>query len=557
MQPLKHTTLIASLSALMLAGCQSIKAPSQTADDVEASAVIMAEPVNAAAAPIMTETALHIGYNAGSQLMMKRVSPAIEVSPIQNTERYGDHSPNPVQSVAQNPISTFGADVDTGSYANVRRLLNEGRLPQAGAVRTEEFINYFHYQYPKPTNQPFLVQSTLIESPYKSGAKLLKIAISAKETAKQALPPANLVFLVDVSGSMSSQDKLPLAKQTLRTLTNQLRDIDSVSIITYADGEKLILPATYATKDGKEKILSAINQMQAGGATAGEQAIQLAYAEAQKHHKKDGINRILLMTDGDFNVGITDFDALKDMVSQKRKSGVSLSTFGYGAGNYNEHLMEQLADAGDGNYSYIDSPNEAKKVLNRQLSSTLETVAKDVKVQVEFNPTTVKEYRLIGYENRLLNEEDFKNDNVDSGDIGAGHTVTALYEIIPVGVDGYLADKRYGETPKKSSSSSEYANIAVRYKLPNQSNSQELTQIVSKRPAIELQKADDDTRFMVAVASFAELLKGGQYTGSLTWQDIQKLAASSQGKDEDGLRAEFLELLGIAQSLSSKQPSTD
>lgn len=552
MPSLKHTPLAITLSVLMLAGCQSMN--HESASEHQVPSPILAEPMSAGApAPALA---------AYRDMAMLKTARLVETVPVQNTERYGEHVPNPVQSVAQSPISTFGVDVDTGSYANTRRLLNDGRLPQAGAVRTEEFINYFDYDYLKPTEQPFSVQHTLIESPYKSGAKLLKIAIAAKETTKDALPPANLVFLVDVSGSMKDKDKLPLAKQTLRILTEQLRDTDSVSIITYANGEKLILPATYATKEGKAKMLNAINQMQADGATAGEQAIQLAYAEAQKHHKKDGINRILLMTDGDFNVGITDFNALKDMVSQKRKSGISLSTFGYGTGNYNEHLMEQLADAGDGNYSYIDSDKEAKKVLSRQLSSTLATVAQDVKVQVEFNPATVKEYRLIGYENRVLNEEGFKNDNVDSGDIGAGHQVSALYEIIPVGTDGYLADKRYTDTPKQvgqagqagqAGLSSEYAKIAVRYKLPNQSSSQEISQIVPKKSATRLSTADTDTRFLVAVASFAEMLKGGQYTGNLTWQDIKTLAVSSQGKDTYGLRAEFVTLVDVAQSLSSSK----
>lgn len=535
---------MATVAPIMLFGCQSAKHTHERG-----------EPVAPAPSVVMMDSMALASASPAPRVMAKMAYavPVSEAILISNTEKYSDHNPNPVQAVADNPISTFGADVDTGSYTNVRRLLNDGRLPQAGAVRSEEFINYFSYDYPKPKDdKPFAVHTSLVQSPYKMGAKLLKIGIQAKETAKSALPSANLVFLVDVSGSMSDSNKLPLAKQTLRLLTEQLRDTDSVSIITYASGEKLVLPATYATKDGKEKILSAINQMQAGGATAGEQAIQLAYTEANKHFKKDGINRILLLTDGDFNVGITDFNALKDMVAQKRKSGVSLSTFGYGTGNYNDHLMEQLADAGDGNYSYIDNKNEAKKVLDRQLSSTLETVAKDVKIQVEFNPATVSEYRLIGYENRALKEEDFKNDNVDSGDIGAGHGVTALYEIVPVGVAGYLADKRYDTPVKSSGSLSEYAHIAIRYKLPNQSNSQEIRQVVPKREALSLQKADDDTRLVVAVATFAELLKGGQYTGNLTHKDVLTLANTIKSKDADGTRAEFVELIKVADSLSAK-----
>lgn len=541
MKILPLSTLVASVSVILLAGCQSVK----TTDTSMPSLAFLEVP-----ADMGSHTASR-KFASREMLLVAPMAKMAEYTPVQNTERYATHTPNPVQAVVDSPISTFGADVDTGSYANTRRLLNDGRLPPTGAVRTEEFINYFYYDYSKPTDKPFLVQTSLVQSPYKSGAELLKIAIVAKETAKQAMPPANLVFLVDVSGSMRDSDKLPLVKETLRLLTEQLRDTDSVSIITYASGEKLALPATYATKDGKAKILSVVNQMQAGGATAGEQAIQLAYAEANKHFKKDGINRILLMTDGDFNVGITDFNALKDMVAQKRKSGVSLSTFGYGTGNYNEHLMEQLADAGDGNYSYIDSKNEAKKVLNHQLTSTLETVAKDVKIQVEFNPATVKEYRLIGYENRVLNEEDFKNDNVDSGDIGAGHTVTALYELIPVGVDGYLADKRYATSPTKTGKANEYAIVAIRHKAPNATSSQEIRHIVSKVPATPLQKADDNTRLTVAVATFAELLRGGQYTGNLTYKDVANLANSAKGVDTDGTRAELVELINIADSLTN------
>lgn len=545
------TLLSVSIGVLLLSACQNAPKNTSVAEEIVATPMVVEQ---SAPAPAIKAQSLSVQPMMGVVSMERRAK--IEQPPIQNTEKYQNLSPNPVKSVISEPISTFGADVDTGSYANVRRLLNDGRLPQAGAVRTEEFVNYFGYDYPKPKGgKPFAVHTALVQSPYKVGAKLLKIGIVAKETAKEALPPANLVFLVDVSGSMMAQNKLPLVKQTLRLLTEQLRQTDSVSIITYASGETLALPATYATKKGKEAMIDVINQLQAGGATAGEQAIQLAYREAQKNFKQEGINRILLMTDGDFNVGITDFHALKDMVAQQRKSGVSLSTFGYGTGNYNEHLMEQLADAGDGNYSYIDSNNEAKKVLHRQLSSTLETVAKDVKIQVEFNPTTVKEYRLIGYENRLLNEADFKNDNVDSGDIGAGHSVTALYEIIPVGVDGYLVDKRYDASAKPSGVSSEYAQVAVRYKVPAHKNSQEIRQIIPKREAVSLANADPDSRFVVAVVSFAELLKGGQYTGKMGYPDIIELADSATGADKDGIRAEFVDLVKIAQSLSAKPQS--
>lgn len=552
---------VAVLTMLTLVACHST--PQEVDDDVAHAHEVIPSPVTPMVSDASYATA-PLGRQAVRMNKMeiqafKMMPEAISIEQVRKSynERYQHTTDNPVYNTTEQPISTFSVDVDTGSYSNSRRMLNDGRLPPADAVRAEEFINYFNYEYPRPKGSvPFAVHTQVIHSPYKTGAKLVRIGIKGKETTMQALPPANLVFLVDVSGSMNSDDKLPLVKQTLRLLTDQLRDIDSISIVTYADGEKLALPATYATAKGKEEILRVINALQAGGATAGERAIELAYSEAQKHYKKDGINRILLMTDGDFNVGISDFETLKSMVAQKRKSGVSLSTFGYGMGNYNEQLMEQIADAGDGNYSYIDSKSEAKKVLHRQLTSTLATIAQDVKIQVEFNPATVSEYRLIGYQNRLLNEEDFKNDKVDAGDIGAGHTVTALYEIIPVGVPGYLSERRYADKSMlKNQGGNEYAHVAVRYKLPNQPTSTEMSQVIARTDGVSLDKADDDARFAVAVASFAELLRGGKYAGDVDYDAIIKLAKSAQGADKDGTRAEFIELVGIAKSLEVKTPA--
>lgn len=474
--------------------------------------------------------------------------------PVQNTERYGAINTNPVQVVAQQPVSTFSIDVDTGSYANSRRFLNSGRLPPSDAVRIEELVNYFDYDYPLPTDgQPFAVHTETVDSPWQPHAKLVKIGIKAKDLSTQQRPRANLVFLVDVSGSMNSEDKLPLVKHTLRLLTEQLRAQDSVTLITYANGEKLVLPPT--SGKNKQTILRAINELQAGGATAGEQAIQMAYKEAEKAFVKDGINRILLATDGDFNVGITDFKTLKSMVAEKRRSGISLTTLGFGTGNYNEQLMEQLADAGDGNYSYIDTRNEAKKVLQRQLSSTLVTVAQDVKIQVEFNPATVKEYRLVGYENRLLKQEDFNNDQVDAGDIGAGHSVTALYEIIPVGQTGWLEPLRYQEAPKANGSGSEYAFVKLRYKQPGQTHSRLISQPVAAHSK-PWSQAGRDTRFAVAVAAYGQQLRGGQYNGQMGWPDIIRLAQNSARPDPHGLHEEFVELAKIAQSLSSRKPGT-
>ena len=470
----------------------------------------------------------------------------------QNTEKYQKNDVNPVHRVADQAVSTFSIDVDTGSYSNTRRFLNDGRLPPVDVVRAEEMINYFDYQYPQPNSiHPFSVTTEIVDSPWKENAKLIKIGIQAKDLATKQLPPANLVFLVDVSGSMDAPDKLPLVKQTLRLLTEQLRPQDKVTIITYASGEKLILAPT--SGDQKDKILTVINELQASGATAGEQAIQLAYKQAEKAFVKNGINRILLATDGDFNVGITDFSTLKGMVAEKRKIGISLTTLGFGTGNYNEQLMEQLADAGDGNYSYIDNKNEAKKVVQRQLSSTLATVAQDVKIQVEFNPATVKEYRLVGYENRMLKQEDFNNDKVDAGDIGAGHNVTAIYEIIPVGQQGWLNDSRYqASTKTDTTKKSEYAFVNLRYKLPNQEKSILLNQAV-KAQSKSLAQANSDTRFAIAVASYAQQLKGGQYNAAMGWDQIIQLAQQSAKPDPYQMREEFIELAKIAKSLSAKK----
>lgn len=489
---------------------------------------------------------------ASSVVLYGRIMGGMEYSQPENTEKYGKINENPIKSVAQEPISTFSADVDTGSYANVRRFINNDRLPQTDAVRVEELLNYFDYGYATPNNgKPFAVHTETLDSPWQPNAKLLKIAIKAKEVQTQALPPANLVFLVDVSGSMSASNKLPLVKKTLSLLTERLRPEDKVTLITYASGERVVLPPT-SGKD-KQRILDAIAELEAGGSTNGEQALRRAYAEAEKAYIKNGINRILLATDGDFNVGMTNFDALKDFVAEKRKSGVSLSTLGYGTDNYNEHLMEQAADAGDGNYSYIDNEQEAKKVLQRQLSSTLTTVAQDVKIQVEFNPATVKEYRLVGYENRLLNQEDFNNDKVDAGDIGAGHSVTALYEIVPVGEKGWLDESRYQAPAKVSGSLNEYAFVKLRYKNPNEKHSILLEQAIPVGSKT-LAQSGSDTRWAVAVAAYGQQLRGGKYNGKMDWDGIYKLAHGAAAHDPFGERAEFLHLLKKAQNLSSKQP---
>ena len=533
----RKVTLTLSIMAVLLAACSK----KEMASSYMAESSANVASVQAVAA------------DSTAKMVAPAPSPTSVYGTEENTEKYQKTETNSVKSVGQEPVSTFSIDVDTGSYTNVRRFLNEGGLPPKDAVRVEEMVNYFDYQYPNPTSaHPFSVNTETVDSPWQANAKVIRIGIKAKDIDSKQLPPVNLVFLVDISGSMSDQNKLPLVKKTLKLLTEQLRAQDQVTLITYADGEKMVLEPTLGSN--KSKILAAIDTLQAGGATAGEQAIQMAYKSAQKSFVKNGINRILLATDGDFNVGITDFDTLKNMVAEKRKSGISLSTFGYGSGNYDEQLMEQLADAGDGNYSYIDNEKEAKKVLQRQLSSTLATVAQDVKIQVEFNPATVKEYRLIGYENRMLKNEDFNNDKVDAGDIGAGHTVTALYEIIPVGQKGWLSDSRYANQPASEKNASEYAFVNLRYKQPGQSKSILLNQPV-KVGSKALNQASTDTRFALAVAAYGQQLRSPEYNGTMQWSDIIELAQSAQKPDAFGLRAEFIDLIKKAKKLSPNQPT--
>ncbi|CAI8834604.1 Ca-activated chloride channel homolog [Pseudomonas sp. IT-P44] len=467
-------------------------------------------------------------------------------------EQYQALADNPIHSVAEAPVSTFSADVDTGAYANVRRLLNQGRLPPEGAVRLEEMVNYFPYDYALPTDgSPFGVTTELAPSPWNPHTRLLRIGIKASDRAVAELAPANLVFLVDVSGSMDRREGLPLVKSTLKLLVDQLRAQDRVSLVVYAGDSRVVLEPTSGRE--KAKIRTAIDQLTAGGSTAGASGIELAYQMAQQAFIPKGINRILLATDGDFNVGISDFDSLKQMAVDKRKTGVSLTTLGFGVDNYNEHLMEQLADAGDGNYAYIDNLREARKVLVDQLGSTLAVVAKNVKLQVEFNPAQVSEYRLLGYENRALKREDFSNDKVDAGEIGAGHTVTALYEIVPKGEKGWLEPLRYGSAESATSAKSgELAMLRVRYQLPEGGNSRLIERPIA---AGSEGKASDDLRFAAAVAAFSQQLKDGRYTGDFSLKDTQALARGARGDDPFGLRSEFVQLVELAQSLRTTTAS--
>jgi len=474
---------------------------------------------------------------------------------IQDNEKYAHYESNEVIQTQFEPVSTFSIDVDTGSYSNMRRLINSGHLPVRDAVRTEEFINYFSYNIAdNNTDAPFRINTEVGPSPWSVGRHLLKVAIKAVDIDQQVLPSANLVFLIDVSGSMNSPDKLGLLKKSLSLLVSKLRKQDSIAIVVYAGASGVVLKPT--SGDNHQKIISALENLNAGGSTNGASGIRLAYQVAQQAYIKGGINRILLATDGDFNVGTVNFEQLKNLVEEKRKTGISLSTIGFGTGNYNDHLMEQLADSANGKYSYIDNLNEAQKVLVDELSSSLKTVANDGKIQIEFNPDTVSEYRLIGYENRKLNKEDFNNDKVDAGDIGAGDSVTALYEIVLTSSHSKQIDSlRYqliSMNKRNASQANEIAFVKIRYKNPQQSHSQLISQAITKKHLkTSLDRTSDDFRFSASVAGFAEFLKGGKHQQSFSLKDLITLSNSAKGDDKFGYRHEFIQLVRLAETLQS------
>ena len=474
-----------------------------------------------------------------------------------NRENYAHFDDNPVKRASEEPVSTFSIDVDTGSYANVRRFLNQGQLPVQDAVRVEEMLNYFSYDYPFPKDKtrPFSVTTEIAPTPWNKDTVLLRVGLKGYDIAAEKLPPTNLVFLVDVSGSMFSPDKLPLLKSGLKLLVQKLRAQDRVSLVVYAGNTGIVLEPTPG--DQKARIIAALDGLEAGGSTNGGAGIKLAYAMAEQGFIKNGINRVLLATDGDFNVGTVSFEALKNLVEDKRKTGVSLTTLGFGTGNYNDRLMEQLADAGNGNYAYIDTLNEANKVLVNEMSSTLQTIAKDVKIQIEFNPAVVAEYRLIGYENRVLKREDFNNDKVDAGDIGAGHTVTALYEITLANSKGARIEPlRYGNEAPATGKRDEIAMLRLRYKLPDSDTSKLIEQPLKTADIKDAAGTSTDFRFAAAVAAFGQSLRGGQYTGDLDYDAILKLAQEARGKDAFGYRGEFLTLVNLAKSLDGGNRKT-
>ena len=537
----KPTLLSLVIAQSLLTACSP--SPSNSRDTSPATPVI-AQPTPVVAAPAMM-------MEAAAMSKMARYSPIMPM-PMQqdNSEKYQHLAVNPIHQTATDAVATFSIDTDTGSYANVRRFLNNGQLPPTDAVRIEELINYFNYDFSQAkrlANAPFLVSTETVAAPWRATNRIIKVAIKADDptiTKQSALPPANLVFLVDVSGSMSDNDKLPLVKSSLKMLTKQLRTQDTISIVTYAGRTQVTLPATKGSDT--DKILAAIDSLDASGSTNGEAAIKLAYQQAKIHYKKDGINRILMMTDGDFNVGVSDVDEMLDIIRRERDSGVSLSTFGFGEGNLNDHMMEQVADNGNGNYSYIDSLSEAKKALVDEMSATFNTVAKDVKVQVEFNPQTVKEWRLIGYENRVLEKEDFNNEKVDAGELGAGKSVVALFEITPVGQQGWLDDSRYQAHPiSHTGKNTELGFLKLRYKAPNSNTSTLLTLPISN----QTQQPSSELAFALSVASFGETLKQSKYLGNWQLNDSKRLAQANIGNDPQGIRREFIKLIDLADSL--------
>lgn len=495
--------------------------------------------------------------SAASAVAVARLAP-MPMSPAiaEDRETYRALDTNPVRLATEHPVSTFGVDVDTGSYSNVRRFLESGRMPPKDAVRVEEMINYFDYGYARPTDRetPFAVSTEVARTPWNADSVLLRIGIRGYDIARSGRPAANLVFLVDVSGSMAPDNKLPLVVRSLKMLADQMSAADRISLVVYAGAAGTVLEPTPGNE--KARIHAALDRLAAGGSTAGAAGLALAYQLAEQARIEGGVNRVLLATDGDFNVGVAGVDALRALVAAKRRSGITLTTLGFGVGNYQEAQMEQMADFGNGNYAYIDGLSEARKVLVNEMSSTLFTIAQDVKVQVEFNPAMVAEYRLIGYENRLLKREDFNNDKVDAGDIGAGHTVTALYEIVPVGGMRSVDPLRYPPTGKAAANSGtgEFGFLKLRYKLPEQAQSRliEIPLAADRLTAVNAAVPGPDLRFAAAVAAFGQILRGGEHTNGYGYDDVLNLARGARGDDPFGYRAGFLALVDLAKGIDRR-----
>ena len=474
-----------------------------------------------------------------------------------NTEGYSTIHENGFKDVLHQPLSTFSIDVDRASYSNVRRFLNMGQLPPVDAVRIEEMINYFSYEYPEPKGKhPFSVYTEISTCPWNEDHQLLHVGLRGKSIDKEQLPPSNLVFLIDVSGSMGSPNKLPLLKQAFRMLVGELRPEDRVAMVVYAGAAGLVLESTPGSR--KQEILAALDRLQSGGSTAGGAGLKLAYKVAQDNFIEAGNNRIILATDGDFNIGPSSNAEMERMIEEKREHGVFMTVLGFGMGNYKDDKMEIIADKGNGNYSYIDNIQEARKVFITEFGGTLFTIAKDVKFQIEFNPVRVKGYRLVGYENRLLNDEDFNDDKKDAGEMGAGHTVTALYELIPAGSNEPLKSidplkyqsghEQPGVMKVEVDPSAELMTVKLRYKEPD-GNTSTKVEIPVKGKVLELKETSETFRFSAAVAEFGLLLRGSEYKKDASLEHVSALAKEARGDDEEGFRSEFLRLVKLAGTL--------
>ena len=574
-----HLMLTAGLSITLVTACSQsndadIASPSSEAVapkaelDEDASEIIVTAkrvnlPLMESAMPISVVSSERIAPAApqtrpvvvsGTIIAPRRADPTASYYQDVGRDKFTSTAENIFKIARDEPVSTFSIDVDTASYSFVRASLNSNSLPQPAAVRTEELINYFPYDYaaPRSAQQPFTSNVAVFPSPFTAGRKLVRIGIKGYAIERATRPRANLVFLIDTSGSMNSENKLPLVKKSLGLLLDQLDRNDSVAIVTYAGSAGTALEPTSAIQ--KDKILAVIDQLGAGGSTAGAEGIRQAYALAQRNLDPNGVNRVVLATDGDFNVGITDQNELKGYIERERGKGIFLSVLGFGMGNYNDALMQTLAQNGNGAAAYIDTLGEARKTLVEEATSTLFPIAKDVKIQVEFNPATVAEYRLIGYETRMLNRDDFDNDKVDAGDVGSGQTVTALYEIVPAGGPRTMGDLRYSKPAMRpvAAGTSEYGFVKIRYKLPKSERSQLISTPIDRRVEFaRFADAPQDARFATGVAAFAELLRGGKYSGSMTYDDVLQIVGAARGTDDFGYRTELVQMVRAARTAGS------
>jgi len=536
---------LAAASLLALAACMTTtKAPQE---EMEADAVVVtatrADKAGRLRGPI-----------PGSQMAYAPAPMMTAPQPVQNTEQYEETDPNPVKLTTEEPVSTFSSDVDTTAYSVMRRYISANNmLPPSDSVRVEEYVNYFDYDYaaPKSAEAPFTPTVWVTPSPWNAGTKLMHVGVKGFDLQPEETPDANIVLLLDVSGSMQSENKLPLVKKSVELLIDEMSKDDRISIVVYAGAAGVVLEPTPGNQ--KTKIMAALDSLEAGGSTAGGEGLSLAYKLAEENFAKDKVNRIILATDGDFNVGVVDADSLEDFVARKRKSGIYLTVLGFGEGNYNDVIAQKIAQAGNGVAAYIDTLNEARKVLVREFRSTLFPIAKDLKFQIEFNPAVVAEYRLIGYETRLLNREDFNNDAIDAGDIGSGHTVTALYELALAGSDARLIDdRRYATAPAVSGKTDEFAFVRLRYKLPDEEESRLIeTPVPTADQFASLDKAPEGARFAAAVAAFGQKLQRAGHTDDYAYAEIIELAQKAKGEDSYGDRAEFVNLVRAAAKIDA------